>query len=263
MNMTAAIRRVARRIILRLKPLIPPASYSVITHAFSSMTSGPIVMAPSFKRVVAFAPHPDDETLGCGGTLALLAARGTEVYVVLATNGEAGWGGHISALELGERRRSEAREACTALCVKAPMFLDYKDGSLWEALPELTLELDRIITEIQPEAIFIPWLHDGHPDHEALSAAAGPAVASHPVEVWCYEVWTALPCNYLVDVSQQWDMKQEALRAHKSAGTIFDMSAHLALSRWRSIHGLSGKGHAEAFMVIDSSTFSELARRAE
>jgi len=229
----------------------------------SLVGSAPVIMVPSFNHVIAFAPHPDDETIGCGGTLALLAAGGTDVHVVIATDGEAGLEVGVSPVELGAKRKAEAREACALLGVRPPRFLGQGDGSLWEELPGLTSEVAQIIAEIQPEAVFVPWPLDGHPDHQALSAALGQALLSQSIEVWGYEVWAALPCNRLVDISNQWDVKQAALAAHKSARATYDTSAHLALSRWRSLHGLAGRGHAEAFLVLDGPSFSEMAEQAK
>jgi LmbE family N-acetylglucosaminyl deacetylase len=99
------------------------------------------------------------------------------------------------------------------------------------------------------EALFLPWFLDGHPDHQALSAALAMVTPPPSVDVWAYETWTPLPANRLVDITSVIETKRAAVAAHATAHLAFDVGATIGLNRWRSIHGLMGNGYAEAFMA--------------
>src|SRR5581483_6312829 len=95
--------------------------------------------------------------------------------------------------------------------------------------------------------IFVPWFLDGHGDHRALSEAV--QLAEPDAELWGYETWTALPANRMVDVTRVWPRKESAIACHVTAAQAFDLRAGLGLNRWRSLHGLMGRGYAEGFLV--------------
>jgi LmbE family N-acetylglucosaminyl deacetylase len=92
--------------------------------------------------------------------------------------------------------------------------------------------------------VLAPWELDGHPDHQVLHTAI-PA----GVEVWGYETWTPLPPTWIVDVTSVHERKARALACYETAHLAFDVSAMLALDRYRSVHGLMGKGYAEAYFT--------------
>src|SRR5262245_58053465 len=93
-------------------------------------------MTSNLKLMCVLA-HPDDESLGTGGTLAKYAAEGIETYLVTATRGERGWFGDEKdnpGLEaLGKMRENELRNAAQALGIREVDFLDYLDGDLDQA----------------------------------------------------------------------------------------------------------------------------------
>ncbi len=163
-------------------------------------------------RLMAVLAHPDDESLGFGGTLAKYAAEGVETSLVCATRGELGWTGdpttYPGPLELGRLREAELLAAADALGVADVTFLDYRDGDLrctdpTEAVARIAAELRRV----RPDVVvtFGPDGAYGHPDHIAISqlttaalvCAADPAFASggnerpHRVAKLYHRVWTA------------------------------------------------------------------------
>ena len=85
-------------------------------------------------RLLAVIPHPDDESLGMGGTMAKYAAEGVEIYLLMATRGERGWTGPVEenpGLEaLGQLREKELRAAAQVLGVREINFLDWIDGEV-------------------------------------------------------------------------------------------------------------------------------------
>jgi LmbE family N-acetylglucosaminyl deacetylase len=127
-------------------------------------------------RLLAVFPHPDDETLGLGSTLARYAAEGIETYLVCATRGERGWfdsEGPDPGLEgVGRIREAELRCAAENLGLQEVSFLDYIDGDVDQADPdEIIRRIVSHIRRIKPHVVvtFGPDGTYGHPDHIALS----------------------------------------------------------------------------------------------
>lgn len=151
---------------------------------------------PETLKLLAIFPHPDDETLGMGGTLATYAAQGIETYLVCATRGERGWNGPVDEYPglagLGRIREQELRCAAGHLGLHDVAFLDYIDGDVDQADPHVLIaRLTDEIRRVRPQVVvtFAPDGSYGHPDHIALAqatcaavvAAAGAGYAEHAV----------------------------------------------------------------------------------
>jgi LmbE family N-acetylglucosaminyl deacetylase len=130
------------------------------------------------------------------------------------------------------------------LGTRPPRFLGLPDGRLGEHAHELADRVRRLVEELRPEVVVAPWELDGHADHRAVFASV-PA----GLEVWGYETWTPLTPNRIVDVSSTFARKEAALACYGTAHLAFDVGAMLALNRYRSVHGLMGRGHAEAYLT--------------
>lgn len=138
-------------------------------------------------RVVVVAPHPDDEVLGVGGLLALLAAAGTQVDVVAVTDGEASHpGGSVPPHALATLRIAETHAALDALGLRVtPTHLHLPDGGS-HALERPVLEALRL----DPDTWLLgPWSGDGHPDHEAVGRACESAARHDGARLLAYPVW--------------------------------------------------------------------------
>jgi LmbE family N-acetylglucosaminyl deacetylase len=141
-----------------------------------------------------------------------------------------------------------------------PQFLSLPDGGLGDRASELTDAVRALVAEVDPEAVFLPWFLDGHPDHRAVSDAVLACVPDG-MELWGYETHTALVPNRLVDISgDAVARKRRAIEAHATAGLAFELDTALGLNRWRSIHGLMGRGHAEAFLALPAAEHRRLSR---
>jgi LmbE family N-acetylglucosaminyl deacetylase len=141
---------------------------------------------------VIFAPHADDETLACGGTIAKKVAAGAVVTIAIVTDGGASHAG-AARDELVASRRYEAVEAARAVGVDAShvRFLEFEDGGLARAGGALEDAVASLLATLRPEQVFVPWRHDGHPDHEATftAAVAGARGAGLACEVFEYPIW--------------------------------------------------------------------------
>jgi LmbE family N-acetylglucosaminyl deacetylase len=127
-------------------------------------------------RLLAVFPHPDDETLGLGGTLAKYSAEGVEAFLVCATRGERGWSDSTApdpGLEVvGRIRELELNCAAKQLGLKEVSFLDFIDGDVDQADPlDAITKIATHIRRIRPHVVvtFPPDGAYGHPDHVALS----------------------------------------------------------------------------------------------
>ena len=194
-------------------------------------------MADRALILLAVFAHPDDETFRPGGTLALLARRGVRVHVLTATRGGAGICGEpplCTPEELPAVRERELRCACAALGLEPPRLLDYEDGRLAEADPEVVIaDILAAVEVVRPQVIlsFGPDGISGHLDHLAIGEFTAQAFcrAKNVVALYTMAVPRSLAerlemrqvrpvpdeaITLAVDVSEAWDVKQAAIRCH-------------------------------------------------
>ena len=142
--------------------------------------------------LVVVAPHPDDETLGLGATIAQLVSSGVDVQVVSVSDGGAARpGASLSErLRLEATRKHELRRATGVLGIAPPISLGLPDGRLADHEDDLTDTLAEILEGVAPGTwCAATWRGDGHPDHEAVGRAAAGACARTGVALLEYPVW--------------------------------------------------------------------------
>ncbi len=138
-------------------------------------------------RAVVVAPHPDDEILGVGGLLAMLAAVGTQLDVLSVTDGEASHpGGSVDPEQLAPLREAETARALAVLGVPAmTQRLRLPDGGREELEQPVVDAL-----QLEPGTWLLgPWQGDGHPDHEAVGRACATAAIRDGARLLAYPVW--------------------------------------------------------------------------
>jgi N-acetylglucosamine malate deacetylase 1 len=206
----------------------------------------------SARRVLVIAPHPDDETLGCGGTLARLVPA-CEIHVLLVTNGDGGGG-----LPAGtsETRKRETAEAARTLGITSPvMHLDEPDGRFADS-PAYRAALAGIVDRLEPNWVFLPWLNDSHPDHARIAHASSHALRRSGVEsLLYYETWTPVPATHVVDITQTLETKKAAVLCHETALKYANyLEAMLGLNAYRALYlpGVGTARWAEAFAVTSA-----------
>ncbi|MDY6947880.1 MAG: PIG-L family deacetylase [Pseudomonadota bacterium] len=231
-----------------------------------------IVWQPGAQKVLVLAPHMDDETIGCGGTLALHAQRGAQVTVVFLTDGRNG-GSEVNTMygeqrvrkqqELIELRTIEARAALQRLGVNRMICMDAEDGALdkceWAAE-----KLRDVLRKHRPDIVYLPFYLEAHPDHRAASRVLLDAAAGTSLEFQCmgYEVWTPLFPNCLVRIDSTVEVKKQALQEYPSQLKQCDyLHASIGLNAHRSAGlinpaGFQG-GYAEAFYATPLRLYRE------
>jgi N-acetylglucosamine malate deacetylase 1 len=228
-----------------------------------------MVWEPGAERVVVLAPHMDDETIGCGGTLALHAQRGAQITVVFLTDGRNG-SSKLSTLPRDEReqaqrwliqtRKQEARAALAELGIGQMVCLDAEDGAL-RANDSAAQQLRSILGEQQPHLVYLPFYLEEHDDHRAASKVLLDAVTGTEMQFQCmgYEVWTPLFPNCLVRIETTMPRKKAALNKYASQLAEADyLHACVGLNAHRSAGLLDARnGYAEAFHVSSLAEYRE------
>ena len=151
----------------------------------------PVLDVSGWPSVVVVAAHPDDEVLGVGGVLAMLAAAGTRMRLVAVTDGEGSHPGldQVAAEKLAECRAEETSSALRELGAPAEIIrLRMPDTGLARREAELRDRLAELVTGFA--VCLAPWDGDLHADHEAAGRAAFDACAVTGVGLLSYPIWT-------------------------------------------------------------------------
>lgn len=233
----------------------------------------------SVEKALVVTAHPDDVDFGAAGTVSLWTAAGIEVTYCVCTDGDAGgFDPAVPRADIPGIRRAEQEAAAKAVGVSDVRFLGYPDGQL-AATFALRRDISRVIRQVRPQRMLIQspernWLRIGasHPDHMASGEAAMAAIYpdarnpfAHPellrdegLADWTVaETWVmAHPeSNHAVDVTDVFDTKLAALRAHVS------QTAHMEgfderMREWFGLNaeaaGLPAGRLAERYFVVET-----------
>jgi len=212
-------------------------------------------------KVLVIAPHPDDEVLGCGGTIAKYTKRNKEVYLCIVTTGYTpDW-----SEEFLRNRPKEIEKANEILGIKKTYFLDFPTVKL-DTIPQKKLNeaISRVIDEVKPDMLYIPHKGDLNKDHRLVFEAS--LVAARPINCsarkilsyetlseteWGQPIETFTP-NVYVDISETFETKVKAMKAYESELKQYPQPRSLeiieALAKKRGSE--VGVKFAEAFILI-------------
>ena len=213
------------------------------------------------KKALVIAPHPDDESIGCGGSLALHVLAGDPVKVVFLTNGAEGdSSGKMAKRTYVELRQNEAAKACACLGVTDLEFWSYEDRSLAGSRGALLRMID-LLEDYRPDLVYAPSPLEFHPDHRAACSLLCDAIRSchYDTEVAFYEVGQPLRVNLLVDITRVLACKMQAMNTYESQLAEMpygDISE--ALSRYRSMTLPEGVTHAEGFSLWGTAVIKKI-----
>lgn len=183
---------------------------------------------------LVLSPHPDDESLGCGGLIAEACARGRELHIAWLTDGARS---HPNSKawprpRLRELREQEGRDAALILGVPPSRltFLGFPDGEAPHQGPSFDAAASVITTLAQNRhvhTILTTWEHDPHPDHVAANRLATIAAASIGANLFSFPVWgwtlpddqyleAPAPAGFRLDITHRLAAKRTAIAAHRS-----------------------------------------------
>lgn len=202
------------------------------------------------EQVLVLAPHPDDEVIGCGGSLCLHQHAGDRIQVVFLTSGERGLPG-TPAETVRALREAEAHAAARVLEIERLDFLRLPDQGLRDHLDDGAERLRSVATT--PSIIYLPHPSDGHPDHAATLEVARRTFGGTRLRWLAYEIWSPMTrCDMVRDITPIMRRKLRALRCYPSQlGLVRYDRAIRGLNRYRAIMS-GGAGYAEAFQELAS-----------
>lgn len=214
---------------------------------------------PDAKRITVIAPHPDDEVMGPGGTLIRAKAKGHGVDVIFLSDGEVDAGKAVV-------RREEAVRVAERFGFSA-RFLGLPAYAL-SPTPSAIAALADALNDLEPEVLMLPFLLDDNDDHRAasliLAEAAERVRLPRGLEVWAYQVYSALPANVMVPLGEFAARKADAIRMYESQAEVRDW-AHFALGLNAYNTRLAPRGvgdpYLEAFFVIPLGEYLSLCCR--
>jgi LmbE family N-acetylglucosaminyl deacetylase len=146
------------------------------------------------KRTLVFSPHPDDETLACGGTILKKRLLGVRVNICFMTNGEASHSRLISKESLRDIRVEEGKTAARLFGIEMDdlEFLDLPDSGLSSCIDEGVQKVIELITSFKPEEIFVPSIYEPTiPDHSVANkiVLAASRLCQNQVIINEYPIW--------------------------------------------------------------------------
>jgi N-acetylglucosamine malate deacetylase 1 len=210
------------------------------------------------QRVVVIAPHPDDESIGCGGTIRLHWERGDDVAVVFLTSGERGVPG-TSIEHARMLRESEAVEGLRILEVERWDFLRLPDLEVDSHLDQGALLVAKLVAKARPDVIYLPHPAESHPDHAAALPLVRKALRQFDegratVELRGYEVWTPMMTHdWAEDITRQMVRKLRAVRCYRSQLALFRYDrAVRGLNQYRGCLAARAR-YAEVFQYLDAA----------
>lgn len=237
-----------------------------LTNYFSNFVRPIPIRAPFGNSMLVVAPHQDDETIGCGGAIALQVRAKRGVFIVLVQDGA---DGHdelgMSRPELVALRNEESRRAALLLGIESPRFLGH--ANLTASASQASEELREIIVDRKVDVVFAPFLLDGHPDHRATSYILADALrkVDRQVRVLGYEVWGLCIPNVIVVIDDVIQQKLDMLACFEFANKALDyVQSTEGLNMYRS--GLLGSGmckYAECFFEVPREEYIRLVDRVQ
>lgn len=216
--------------------------------------------------ILVVAAHPDDEVLGCGGTIARHAAAGDEVHVLFLADGE-GSRFQVSDPVAAESRLASARIAAGILGVTEIHALGLPDNRL-DSLPLLDIvqPVERLVQKLAPETIYTHHFGDLNVDHriahQAVMTACRPLPGQTVKTIYCFEIpssteWqtpgvASFAPNVFVNIISSLEYKRRALQAYSSEMRPFPHPRSIEfVSAQECIRGgAAGMDRAEAFVLV-------------
>jgi LmbE family N-acetylglucosaminyl deacetylase len=197
-------------------------------------TLAPFADADWKASAVIIAPHPDDETLGCGGIACKKIAAGAKLSFIFVTDGTASHRDSITPEALRDMREAEALEAVRRLGAPADRvtFLRFPDGQAKLHIEAIAAAIAQRLQALQPEAVFVPHAKDPPSDHAAVNAATLKALAAYgrratvyeyPVWYWYHWPWVRL----YGDLPGLWRMSaRQTIRTAVGLSALSELNRH-------------------------------------
>lgn len=201
------------------------------------------------NKVLSIAPHQDDESVGCAGTLIKHVKSGKHLEIVFCTNDT-------------QERIEESKRAAEIIGSKKNHYMYFPTRQL-NCNNDFKENLGFILNSVKPEAVFMPFFFDRHNDHIAVSWAISELRKKKKIDlnfmIYAYSVWSPLNPNCLFDISKEWDMKRQAIECYKSQLITRDyIKVAQGLNQYWGEVKEPGMMYAEAFLKMTAKQYISL-----
>jgi len=205
----------------------------------------------SHSDALVIAPHPDDESIGCGGSIVKHVKAGSRVKVIFLTDGNEGDFESRFGADYVNIRRKSAEKAMDVLGVRDYEFWCYADRGVAQSADEIERRLQAVMGSFSPSLVYAPSPYEVHPDHRASFNAVWRAARKMEVAPALYEVLMALYPNTLVDITNEMDVKKEAVRCYHTELSYNDYLRKVeGLNRFRTATLPGDVQYAEGLILI-------------
>lgn len=220
------------------------------------------VKPTGWSRALVFGAHPDDEIIGCGGTLARLAAEGAHTVVVTFSDGGTGYSKLEEANDIVAMRRAESQAAAQVLGVSESINLGLPTQAVLNDR-ETYQRVVKVIRSVRPDVIFCHYGEDKHRDHRAVAAVvdearwkatenAQPDLGEpwYTPQLFFYEIHDLLTHpSILVDITDYLGKKVAALQTQTSQLDVLPGVVSYCQGLGRARGYMAGSEYAEAFLA--------------
>lgn len=230
----------------------------------SFFNTSPTLWDPVGNRVLVVAPHPDDESLGCGGAIVKHCIHGDSVKVVFLTSGDKGDFAQRYGDQYVKRRQSDAMRALTTLGVNDFVFFDLPDQDLVTHCETIERFMAKILRDFVPTLIYAPSPWEPHDDHRAAFYAVYNLLRGlvRPPALALYEVGAPLIFpDVVVDITSEVVQKDAAIASYTTEHHYQDYQKLIEALNVHRTYGLDRSvRRAEAFTLLSPE---ELAHPTE
>lgn len=201
------------------------------------------------------APHPDDESLGCGGSLIRHIKAGRRVKIIFLTDGDKGDFEGKFGKKYVEIRKKSAQKAMDILGVTDYEFWGYGDREFHVAVQDARVRLSRAIEAFRPSLIYAPSPFEAHPDHKVAFEAIWHLRKQFDIHLALYEILMAIYPNILVDITAEMRLKKKAIKSYSTEVYYNDyVTKVVGLNRFRTATLPKNITYAEAFIFLEHGT---------
>lgn len=201
-------------------------------------------------KVLVIAPHQDDESIGCAGTLIKHVRNGGYVEIVFCT---------YDTLE----RMKEAEKAASIIGSQKNHYMQFPVRNLYNN-KKFKQNLTFVINNVSPDIIFLPFWFDKHDDHRAVSKVLIDIKQEISLNfmIYSYAVWSTLNPNCLFDISDTWELKKKAIECYKTqiATRDYVRIAQGLNQYWGEIKS-PGMQYAETFFKATAKEYISLGKK--
>lgn len=217
------------------------------------------------NNILVVCAHPDDEVLGCGGTMARHVANGDSVSAMFMTNGVSARRGLEELREVNLRKHA-AKQAASIVATAEPVFLDFPDNAMDTIqFLDIVKSVEEVIDVLNPNIVYTHFPGDLNIDHclthKAVLTACRPQRSSPVEKIYCFEVlsstewsssvFSSFNPNIFVNITHFWAAKEKALKCYNNEMRESPHSrSYTCVESLASLRGqTSGFRFAEAFVL--------------